>query len=120
MGPIQASLNQLTLSALGAVAGIAKGLKGMPTPQGQQPKAPAVKGVKSETAALEKKPVKTGFTTEEAAQLLTARLGKRGYNKYASGLAAIQAVDSANDMIYQKASANFSVADRLSKVGGKK
>ena len=28
MGPIQSSLNQLTLTALGAVAGIAKGVKG--------------------------------------------------------------------------------------------
>ena len=36
MGPIQSSLNQLTLSALGAIAGVAKGVKG----GFQQPKAP--------------------------------------------------------------------------------
>lgn len=120
MGPIQSSLNQLTLSALGAIAGVAKGFQGgmgkVPEKTEEKPK---VKPASSETKALQDKPVKTGFTTEEEAVLSTMRMGRRSYNKYAGGIAAFNAVNATNSMIQQKASASFSLEERLKDKGGK-
>ena len=84
MGPIQASLNQLSLSVLGATAGLTKGLK-------SAVKKPEVKGVSPKTE------VSSGMGN-------IAKIGRvAGYRRYMAGAAAL----SGNDMIAQKARASF-------------
>ena len=108
MGPIQSSLNQLTLSLIGAVAGIGKGFKGgFNKPEAPEEKKTVVQGPKSETAKATKK--------QEA---VAPHIGKRSYNKYASGIAANVAAFSGMDMIQQKARARFRSAEE--RKGGKK
>ena len=100
---IQSSLNQLTLSALGAIGGIAYGFKGgFKTPQApvEQPKA---EQPKAETTSGMGNIAKIGRDY--------SRKGSRSY------MAAVKAVESGNDMISQKARAKFiPLADRLALV----
>lgn len=103
MGPIQSSLNQLTLGIAGAAAGLAKGLKS----SGKKPEA---KPVQQEPDKQE--PVQTNYgpTALEGKQYdYTARLGSRPYNKYAAALAA---QTSGNDLIRQKARSSFKTAEQ--------
>ena len=84
MGPIQSSLNQLTLGLLGAVAGVAKGVKG----GFEEPKAPGqpkVKPAKAETGKKATYALQTPKTSEYA---------------------TYSALQSGNDMIKQKARAS--------------
>ena len=84
MGPIQASLNQLSLSVLGTAAGLTKGLK-------SAVKKPEVKGASPKTE------VSSGMGN-------IAKIGRvAGYRRYMAGAAAL----SGNDMIAQKARASF-------------
>ncbi len=80
MGPIQSSLNQLTLGFLGAVGGLAKGLKG----GFNQPK--------SEEAKVEPAQAETGKKAKFAYQ-----------TPKTSEYASFAAQSSGNDMIRQKA-----------------
>lgn len=109
MGPIQSSLNQLTLSALGAIAGVAKGVKG----GFEKPKAPG------EPAQAESKPL-PGAKPSDYAVI--------GESKYTVGSplekAAIMsdvAGMSGNDMIKQKYRASSRrVQDRLALIRKRK
>lgn len=91
MGPIQSSLNQLTLSALGAIGGLAYGFKG----GFKSPKAPKaqVESPKAETTSAMGNVAKIGRDY--------SRTGMRSYGAAASALA------SGNDMIAQKARAKY-------------
>lgn len=101
MGPIQSSLNQLTLGIAGSVAGLAKGLKSV--------KKPEAKPVQKEPDKQEPAQTNYGPTVLEGEQYdYTARLGSRPYNKYAAALAA---QTSGNDLIEQKARASFKTAE---------
>lgn len=98
MGTIQSSLNQLTLSAIGAIGGVAYGFKGgfkkpqAPKPQTEKPKVETTSGMGNI--------VKIGKDY--------SRKGSRSY------MAAVKAVYSGNDMIAQKARAKFvPLAERL-------
>ena len=85
MGPIQSSLNQLSLGILGTAAGFAKGLK-------SAVKKPEVK----ETSKPDTE-VSSGMGN-------IAKIGRvAGYRRYMAGAAAL----SGNDMIAQKARASF-------------
>lgn len=99
MGMIQANLNHLMLSIWGGAATLA--------------------GVGSKIGKGFKKPVQpqkeyVDPKLESSMADFTANIGKRPYgkNKYA----IITANAAANDMIDQKATASFSVADRLSEL----
>ena len=97
MGMIQSALNQLTLGIAGATAGIAKGLKGGLNKPAPEP--------------VQKEPAKPDYgpTVLEGEQYdYTAKLGPRPYNKYAAALAAQK---SGNDLIGQKARAQFKSAE---------
>jgi len=92
MGPIQASLNQLTLSVLGAVGGVAHGVKGTFA----KPKAPA--------------PEKTEQPKTET-QSTMGNIAKIGRNYSRANIrsyeAAARSVESANDLISSKAKSHF-------------
>ena len=91
MGPIQASLNQLTLSVIGAVGGVAHGVKGTfakpkkPAPEAKQPKA--------ETTSAMGNIAKVGRNYSNT--------GLRSY------MAAAKSVESGNDAIAQKARSHY-------------
>jgi hypothetical protein len=102
MGTIQSSLNQLFLSSLGAVSGVAYGLKG----GFLKPKAP-------ETEKVEKPKAETTSGMGNIAKIGKdrSRTGSRSY------MAAAKAVDSGNDLIAQKARAKFiPIEDRLAMI----
>ena len=89
MGPIQSSLNQLSLGILGTAAGFTKGLK-------SAVKKPEVK----ETSQPDTE-VSSGMGN-------IAKIGRvAGYRRYMAGTAAL----SGNDMIAQKARATFKPLD---------
>ena len=92
MGPIQASLNQLTLSVLGAAGGLAHGIKGTfakpQTPKAKQPEP------KVETTSGMGNIVKVGRD-----------YSRKNLRSYA---AAARSVESANDAIQQKATSYYS------------
>lgn len=102
MGPIQASLNQLTLSALGAVGGLAHGIKGT----FNKPVAPG----KAETPAPKTE------TTSGMGNI--AKVGRNYANKgLRSYEAATKAIEAGNDAIVQKARSKYSpVATRLEQI----
>lgn len=104
MGPIQSSLNQLTLSAIGAIGGLSYGFKGA----FKKPKAPQPETPKSE----EQPKVET---TSGMGNI--AKIG-RDYSRtnFRSYYAAAQAVDSGNDAIAQKARSLNPVKTRLEQV----
>lgn len=102
MGPIQASLNQLNLSVLGAVGGLAHGISG--------------------TFA---KPIKAGKGQSPAAKSETTsgmgNIAKIGRNYANKGLrsyeAAAKSVEAGNDAIVQKARSKYNpVANRLEQI----
>ena len=101
MGMIQSSLNQLNLSAIGAVGGLIKGFQGG---FGKKPEAkkPEVKDVGPLTATNKE----DGYTP---------RIGKRPYAKYK----AMEAIISANDSIAQKAMTREAVNLRFAEIMGK-
>lgn len=102
MGPIQASLNQLSLSVLGAVGGLAHGIKGT-FAKPEAPKAEKQPAEKAETSSGMGNIVKVGRDY--------SRTNLRAYS------AAAKAVDSANDAILQKASSKYSpVKTRLERL----
>lgn len=104
MGPIQTSFNQLTLSALGAVGGLAHGFKGA-----------FDKPAKTKPQANPKTEVSSGMGN-------IAKVGKNYSNKnIRSYQAAAKAVDNANDAILQKALTQEAVKIRFSEImkGGK-
>ena len=94
---IQNSLNQLTLSAIGAIGGIAYGFKGaFKKPQASRPQAEKPKAEKNPKVE----------TTSGMGNI--AKIGRDNSRKNTrSYLAAAKAVDSGNDMIAQKARAKF-------------
>lgn len=101
MGTIQSSLNALTMSAIGAIGGVAYGFKGafkepkVPQAQGEQPKAETTSGM--------------GNIAKVGRDY--SRAGMRSYT------AAAKAVQSGNDMIAQKASARFiSPEERIAQI----
>ena len=101
MGPIQASLNQLTLSTIGAIGGLAHGVKGTfskpQAPKAEQPKP------KVETQSGMGNIAKVGRDY--------SRTNLRAYS------AAAKSVDSANDAIKQKATSRLSpIASRLEQI----
>ena len=99
MGPIQASLNQLTLSAIGAVGGLAHGLKG----SFKKPQAPKSEQPQAETQSGMGNIAKVGKDY--------SRTNLRAYS------AAAKSVDSANDAIKQKATSRLSpIASRLEQI----
>ena len=91
MGPIQASLNQLTLSTIGAIGGLAHGIKGTfskpQAPKAEQPKP------KVETQSSMGNIAKIGRNY--------SRANIRSYE------AAARSVESANDLILSKAKSHF-------------
>ena len=88
MGPIQSSLNQLSLGILGTAAGFTKGLK-------SAVKKPDIKSPSTETQPQTE--VSSGMGN-------IAKIGRvAGYRRYMAGAAAL----SGNDMIAQKARASF-------------
>ena len=92
MGMIQSSLNQLTLSVLGAGAGLVRGLKSAV----KNPNAPTGPQPNSEVTPSMGNNVKIDRVP--------------GYRRYMAGTAAL----SGNDMIAQKARATFKpLAERL-------
>lgn len=93
MGPIQTSLNQLTLSALGAVGGVAYAFKGALKKPQAVAKPEAKEQLKAETTSGMGNIAKVGRD-----------YSRKGYRSY---LAAANAVDAGNDMISQKARAKF-------------
>lgn len=102
MGPIQSSLNQLTLSTFGAIGAVSHALKG----SFKKPQAP--------------KPQAQGEPVSSESNWNTGNIAKIGRN-YAnrnikSYQAAALAVDSANDMIIQKSVSQNAVANRLAKL----
>lgn len=102
MGPIQSSLNQLTLSAIGAIGGVAYGFKGgfrKPVkPKAEQPEEQP----KAETSSSMGNIAKIG-----------RNYGNRGLRSYQ---AAALAVESGNDAIVQKATKKDVIARRLEQV----
>lgn len=94
MGPIQSSLNQLTLSILGATAGIAKGLKGGFAPQKQKSNEQKVEQTKLNPAEV------SDYKVQEAIKLTTP--GLQDQSAIMSDVAGL----SGNDMIKQKARAS--------------
>lgn len=89
MGPIQASLNQLTLSAFAAMGGLAHGLKG----EFKKPEKPKAEQPKAET--------KSGMGN-------IAKIGRnKGNTNIKAYTASIKAMESGNDAIEQKARAKF-------------
>jgi len=100
MGPIQSSFNQLTLSALGAVGGLAHGFKGgFNKPAKAQPQE-----------QLPQSEVSSGMGN-------IAKVGKNYSNKnIRSYQAAVKAVDNANDAILQKALTQEAVKIRFSEI----
>ena len=94
MGPIQSSLNNLTLSAIGAVSAFGYGLKGA-----FKAKKPKANNPKVETTSGMGNIVKIGRD-----------YSKTGMKSY---IAAAKAVDSGNDAIAQKARATFTPAADL-------
>ena len=99
MGPIQSSLNQLTLSAFGAIGGLAHGFKGgFAKPKTQKPQAQP----------------KTEITNSMGN---IAKIG-RNYSRthMRSYEAAASAVENANDVILQKAITKEAVNLRFSEV----
>ena len=109
MGPIQSSLNQLTLSAIGAVAGLARGFKG---PKAENTKDTKPEAPKSETGEVITKPENMGT----AAKL--KGVSPKGNRKFkAEEVAAL----SGNALIFEKARlGSFSVSSRIEEVGGAK
>ena len=105
MGPIQSSLNQLTLSALGAIAATAKGLKGgfnVPKAPGEPAKAnvqlPA--GTTPQTYAVQGEQTYTVGSSQDK-----------------SAVAELAAYNSGNDAIKQKArSSSRSIKERLAQI----
>ena len=103
MGQIQSSLNQLTLSAIGAIGGLAYGFKGgFKKPQAPAEKQPNVEQPKAETTP---------------AMGNVAKIG-RDYSRtnFRSYFAAAQAVDSGNDAIAQKARSLNPIENRLKQI----
>ena len=102
MGPIQASLNQLTLSAIGAVGGLAHGLSKGILPQAKvaQPKA-------------EQPKVET-----QSGMGNIAKIGRNyGNTNMRSYEAAIRSVYSGNEAIMSKATSHFDpITARLEEV----
>ena len=100
MGTIQSSLNQLFLSSLGAISGVAYGFKGA----FKEPKAKA----QGEAPQAE--------TTSGMGNI--AKIGRdRSRTRSRSYMAAAKAVDSGNDLIAQKARAKFiPIEDRLAMI----
>lgn len=104
MGPIQASLNQLSGSIIGGIRNMAifgRGVKEMQKGKAQEEAKVEGKKPESETANVEP-------------QLLSPRLrgvSPRLSKKFKPGDVAAM---SGNDMIYQKARTRFDVATRLS------
>lgn len=104
MGPIQASLNQLSGSIIGGVRNMAlfgRGLQEMK--KGKAEEKAKVEGKKPESETAQVEP-----------QLLSPRLrgvSPRLSRKFKPGDVAAM---SGNDMIYQKARSSFDVASRLS------
>ena len=100
MGPIQASLNQLTLSALGALGGAGYAFKsGFKKPEAPKPE---VKKPEAETSSGMGNIAKVGRDY--------SRRNLRAYD------AAARAVDSVNDAILQKATAKFSPEERIAQI----
>ena len=108
MGPIQSSLNQLTLSTLGAIAGVAKGVKG----GFLKPKAPGKPTRKS-------KPLPEAKVSDYAVQgEATYTVGSSSEK---SAIMANVAGLSGNDMIQQKHRASAKkVKERLASIRKKK
>ena len=102
MGPIQSSLNQLTLGALGAVAAVSKGFKG-----GFMPKSSA--GTKSATKALP-----AANTSDYAV------IGENVFNvgNEAAAMSDFAAIKG-NDMIKQKFRSS-KIKDRLASIRKRK
>lgn len=103
MGPIQASLNQLTLSTLGAIGGVAHGIKGTFA----KPKAPATQKQGAQPTA-----------ETESSMGNIAKIGKNySMQNIKSYEAAARSVESGNDAIRAKAKAHFDpIAARLNEV----
>ena len=103
MGPIQASLNQLTLSAIGAVGGLAHGFKGTfakPQVKAQQPK--------NEQPKVE---TQSGMGNIAKIGRNYSRTNIRSYE------AAARSVDSGNEVIQAKAKSHFDpITARLDEV----
>lgn len=99
MGPIQASLNQLTLSVIGAVGGVAHGVKGTFA----KPKKPAPE--KAEQPKAE--------TTSAMGNI--AKIGRNYSNTgLRSYMAAAKSVEAGNDAIAQKARSHYKpITNRL-------
>lgn len=108
MGPIQASLNQLTLSALGAVYGLSKGLK--PQAKPSQESNP----IKKDLQPL--KPAKPGdYKVQEDIKYTIP--GAQDMSVLMSDVAG----RAGNDMIQQKFRARFkSVEERLKSIRKRK
>ena len=108
MGPIQSSLNQLTLSILGATAGIAKGLRKGFVPQ-KQSNEQKVEQTKLNPAEV------SDYKVQEAIKLSTP--GLQDQSAIMSDVAGM----SGNDMIKQKARASSRTFNkRLSMIRKKK
>lgn len=100
MGPIQASLNQLSLTALGTIAALQHTFKGgfKKEPQVQQQKQPEAQ-------------TKSGMGNIAKVGRDYSRTNLRAY------AAAAKSIDSANDVILEKStSRTFSVGDRLAQL----
>ena len=91
MGTIQSSLNQLVLSSIGAVGGLAYGFKG----------AFKAKAPKVDNAVLPTAETTSGMGNIAKVGRDYSRTGMRSY------MAAAKAVDSGNDAIAQKARAKY-------------
>lgn len=94
MGPIQASLNQLTLSILGSVVGVSKGLSGGLT----KPKAKVDSSLNTNV-------------TNSMGNIVKIGCNSSGYGRFKAATAAM----SGNDMIAQKARATYRGLERLKK-----
>lgn len=105
MGPIQSSLNQLTLSAIGAVGGLAHSFKGVFA----KPKAQETKAQKPETQP-------TTEITNSMGNI--AKIGRNYSRTYMRSYeAAARSVEAGNEVIDSKAKSHFSpVTARLEEV----
>lgn len=103
MGLIQSSLNQLTLSSFGALAGLAQGFKGaFKKPEIPQPEATKMPKEKTEIKG------KMG---------LTPKIGRnKGVKNIRSYKAAVSAINSANDSILQKSYSMNIIQKRLDEI----
>ena len=99
MGPIQSSLNQLTLAGFGAIAGVAHGVKGVL----KQPQTS--RATKTESLA---ETTNQGNIVKIGRNYATTHI--KAYN------AAVKSVYSANDAIKQKSLSQNIIATRLEQV----